>query len=95
MRTLIALAGAAAVLLAAQPSSAQGPFRQEVVVTAAATPVELGTVTRTLTVITRDQIARLPVHSIADVLRLTAAVASAAITTAKCVQHCRIDSRSS
>ena len=30
--------------------------------------------TRTLTVITRDQIARLPVHSIADVLRLTASV---------------------
>ncbi|MBI3050440.1 MAG: TonB-dependent receptor [Acidobacteria bacterium] len=40
-------------------------------VTAAATPVQLGTVTRTLTVITREEIARLPVHSIADVLRLT------------------------
>lgn len=56
------------------PAAAQGPFRQDVVVTAAATPVELGTVTRTLTVITREQIARLPVHSIADVLRLTGSV---------------------
>src|SRR6185295_5225768 len=30
--------------------------------------------TRTITVITREQIARLPVHSIADILRLTASV---------------------
>lgn len=75
MRTLISLAGVAVVLLAsARAGYAQGPFRQEVVVTAAATPVELGTVTRTLTVITRDQIARLPVHSIAEVLRLNASV---------------------
>jgi iron complex outermembrane receptor protein len=58
----------------AVPASAQGPYRQEVVVTAAAIPVTIGTVTRTLTVITRDQIARLPVHSIADVLRLTGSV---------------------
>ena len=65
---------AAVVLAAAVPTAAQGPFRQDVVVTAAATPVELGTVTRTLIVITRDQIARLPVHSIADVLRVTASV---------------------
>src|SRR5687767_9400176 len=64
------------VLLAlpALVSGGQGSFRQDVVVTAAATPVELGTVTRTLTVITHDQIARLPVHSIADVLRLTSSV---------------------
>jgi outer membrane cobalamin receptor len=61
-------------LCAAAPAAAQGPFRQDVVVTAAATPVELGTVTRTLTVITREEIARLPVQSIADVLRLTAVV---------------------
>ena len=58
----------------AAQAAAQGPYRQEVVVTAAATPVELGTVTRTLTVITREEIARLPVHSIADVLRLTGLV---------------------
>jgi iron complex outermembrane receptor protein len=75
LRTLTASASGAAVILACIPSAAaQGPFRQDVVVTAAATPVELGTVTRTLTVITRDQIARLPAASIADVLRLTAAV---------------------
>lgn len=60
-------------VLAAAPAAAQG-FRQDVVVTAAAVPVELGSVTRTVTVITREQIARLPVHSIADVLRLTSAV---------------------
>ncbi|HEY5617932.1 MAG TPA: TonB-dependent receptor [Vicinamibacterales bacterium] len=55
------------------PAAAQG-FRQDIVVTAAAVPVELGTVTRTLTVITRDQIERLPVNSIADVLRLTSSI---------------------
>ena len=64
----------AVALAAPAAASAQGPYRQDIVVTAAATPVELGTVTRTLTVITRDQIARLPVNSIADVLRLTASV---------------------
>ena len=61
------------VVLTGGYAAAQG-FRQDVVVTAAATPVELGTVTRTLTVITRDQIERLPVNSIADVLRLTGSV---------------------
>ena len=67
--------GIAAVALAASvPAAAQGPYRQDIVVTAAATPVELGTVTRTLAVITRDQIARLPVNSVADVLRLTTSV---------------------
>jgi iron complex outermembrane receptor protein len=60
--------------LAAAPAAAQGPYRQEVVVTAAATPVQLGTVTRALTVITREEIARLPVQSLADVLRLTGLV---------------------
>jgi iron complex outermembrane receptor protein len=49
-------------------------FRQTVVVTASARPVELGSVTRTLTVITRQQIDALPVHSIADVLRLASSV---------------------
>ena len=50
------------------------PYRQMVVVTAASTPVEMGTVTRTLTVINRDQIEALPAHSIADVLRMAASV---------------------
>src|SRR5688572_29184204 len=67
--------GMATVLVAlTAPAAAQGPFRQDVVVTAAATPVALGSVTRTLTIITREQIAQLPVHSIADVLRLAASV---------------------
>src|SRR5688572_16167381 len=56
------------------PAAAQNSFRQEVVVTAAASPVELGSVTRTLTIITRDEISALPVHSVADLLRLVAAV---------------------
>ena len=42
--------------------------------TAAATPVELGSVTRTVRVITREEIAHLPVHTVADVLRLTGSV---------------------
>src|SRR5687768_14724107 len=65
------------VLAAAAPLAAQTsvpPYRQTVVVTAATTPVELGSVTRTLTVITREQIEALPVHSLADVLRLAASV---------------------
>jgi iron complex outermembrane receptor protein len=63
-----------AAVLSAAPAAAQGPYRQDIVVTAAATPVTLGSVTRTLTVITRERIAQLPVHSIADVLRLAASV---------------------
>jgi iron complex outermembrane receptor protein len=59
--------------LASEPASAQD-FRQTVVVTAAARPVELGSVTRTLTVITRQQIDELPVNSIAEVLRLASSV---------------------
>ncbi len=59
--------------LAGTPLYAQD-FRQTVVVTAAARPVELGSVTRTLTVITRQQIDALPVHSIADVLRLASSI---------------------
>jgi len=70
-------AAASAVVLfvvCARPAWAQDAFRQTVVVTAAATPVSLESVTRTVTIITRDQIASLPVYSIADVLRLTASV---------------------
>jgi iron complex outermembrane receptor protein len=50
------------------------PYRQAVVVTAATSPVEMGTVTRTLTLITREQIDVLPAHSVADVLRLVSSV---------------------
>src|SRR5262245_7938382 len=59
---------------AAVPAAAQDGFRQTVVVTAAARPVELGSVTRAMTVITREQIALLPVESVADALRLAASV---------------------
>ena len=69
----IARVAIAALLAAAVPASAQ-TFRQDVVVTAAAVPIEIGMVTRTLTVISKEQIARLPVSSIADVLRLVPAV---------------------
>ena len=67
-------------LAVAEPAFAQTPcfrrhgFRQTVVVTAAARPVELGSVTRLMTIITREQIARLPVESVADVLRLASSV---------------------
>ena len=44
------------------------------VVTGAARPVELGSVTRTMTIITREQIERLPVQSVADVLRLASSI---------------------
>lgn len=66
--------GAFAALAAVPEALAQDPFRQTVVVTAAATPIELGHATRTLAVITREQIASLPVSSIADVLRLLSSV---------------------
>jgi iron complex outermembrane receptor protein len=62
-----------AALCVARLAAAQD-YRQTVVVTAAATPVELGSVTRSVTVITREQIEQLPVQSVADVLRLTGAV---------------------
>jgi iron complex outermembrane receptor protein len=62
------------LLFAPAPVAAQDPVRETVVVTAAATPVTLGSVTRTVTVITREQIAQLPVHTVADVLRLAASV---------------------
>jgi outer membrane cobalamin receptor len=60
--------------LAAAPVRAQSTYRQTVVVTAAATPVELGSITRTMTIITREQIDALPVHTVADVLRLASSV---------------------
>ena len=73
MGTCSLAASVAAVVLAAGPVAAQD-YRQTVVVTAADTPVEFGSVTRTLEVITRDQIAQLPVSSVADVLRLASSV---------------------
>ena len=65
---------ALSALLAAVPAAAQDTYRQTVVVTAATSPVEMGSITRTMTVITRAQIDALPAHSIADVLRLVPSV---------------------
>src|ERR1044072_9374936 len=73
MRRLV-FAGAAAVCLSSARASAQDDFKQTVVVTAAATPIEMGSATRAMTVITREQIAALPVHAIADLLRLASSV---------------------
>src|SRR5688572_3888239 len=69
----VLVAGGLCLLLAVR-AMAQDVYRQTVVVTAAVTPVELGTANRTLTVITRDQIRALPAASIADVLRMAASV---------------------
>src|SRR2546428_3279037 len=63
-----------AAMLTGRVAEGQDEFKQSSVVTAADTPVALGSVTRTLTVITREQIAQLPVRSIADVLRLASSV---------------------
>jgi iron complex outermembrane recepter protein len=62
------------LLLGAVSARAQAPYRQTVVVTAAATPVELGSITRTMTIITRDQIEAIAAHTIGDVLRLASSV---------------------
>lgn len=62
------------IVMATTSTWAQDPIRETVVVTAAATPVQLGSVTRTVTVITREQLARLPVRTVADALRLMASV---------------------
>jgi iron complex outermembrane recepter protein len=71
----VTLASALTLVVAAtERASAQDPVHETVVVTAAATPIPLGSVTRTLTVITREEIAQLPVHTVADVLRLASSV---------------------
>ena len=58
----------------ARPAHAQDPIRETVVVTGAAVPVPLGSVTRALTILTREDIAQLPVRTVADALRLIASV---------------------
>src|SRR5688500_3304946 len=62
------------LFLATAPAAGQDAYRQTVVVTAAATPVELGTVSRSVVVITREQIAALPMASVAELLRLASSV---------------------
>ena len=60
----LALAGFAA------RGSAQDPYRQTVVVTAAATPATLETTARPLRIIGREELAALPVASVAGALRV-------------------------
>ena len=74
IRLTVVSVSAVVLLLAAVSARAQNSYRQTVVVTAATAPVELGSITRTMTIITRDQIDALPAHSIADVLRLVPSV---------------------
>src|ERR1043165_2537143 len=74
MPTRFAVVLALVLSIAAAPARAQDTYRQTVVVTAADTPVALGSITRTMTIITRDQIEALPAHTIADVLRLASSV---------------------
>lgn len=69
VRGAAALGSLAAIVGTGTEAGAQD-FRQTIVVTAAPNPVPLGTVTRSMTVITRDEISQLPVQSVADVLRL-------------------------
>jgi iron complex outermembrane receptor protein len=65
---------AAVLVIGVLPAAAQDPYRQTVVVTAATTPVDLGSTDRAIAIITRDEIAALPVSSVADVLRLLSSV---------------------
>ena len=61
-------------LMSVTPAAAQDPYRQTVVVTAATRPVDLGSTDRAIAIITREEIAALPVSSVADVLRLLSSV---------------------
>lgn len=54
--------------------SAQQPLRETVVVTANAYPVPFNNVSRSVTVLTSEQISRLPVHSVPELLRYAASL---------------------
>ena len=63
-------AGALLLLICSGPSFAQPPHvRDTVVVTAAARPIAFETLARSVTVLTREQIARLPAQSVVELLR--------------------------
>ena len=62
------------VLLAAPAPAGQQPLRETVVVTGHAAPEPFRNLSRVVTVLTREQIARLPVRSIAEVLQYLASV---------------------
>lgn len=72
-RTL-AFAIAAGVTICALEAQAQTPIREAVTVTAAAEPLTFDAQSRVVYVVTREQLARLPVRSVADALALLAPV---------------------
>ena len=71
MRRVVALIVA---LAAPAPASAQPRVWETVIVTANHSPVRFEHLSRAVTVVTREQIARLAVRSLADALRLVANV---------------------
>ena len=58
----------------AVPAGAQSAWKEEVTVTASTEPLSFDAQSRVVQVVTREQIARLPVRSVADALALVAAV---------------------
>lgn len=73
-RTLTAGALASALLVALLPAAAQERVQETVVVTGTAVPLPFESLARTVRVITREDLARLPVASVVDALRLAAGV---------------------
>ena len=72
---LVALAAAVPTLARAQSEPATPPpYRETVVVTGTAAPIAVEDLSRTVRVITREDIERLPARSIDDLLRLIASV---------------------
>jgi iron complex outermembrane receptor protein len=63
-----------ALVVAASPATAQQRVQETVVVTGAAAPVPFETLTRSVRVITWEDLARLPVSSVVDAIRLAAGV---------------------
>jgi outer membrane cobalamin receptor len=64
----------ALLVISARPLAAQTPWREAVTVTASAEPMTFDTQSRVVYVVTKEQIARLPVTSVADALALLAPV---------------------
>ena len=72
-RALLWFIGSTALLMSA-PAGAQSGWHEDVTVTAATEPLSFDAQSRVVHVVTREQIARLPVRSVADALALVAAV---------------------
>ena len=62
------------ILPLAAPLAAQTAVQETVVVTATATPQSLANVGRTLALVTREDVAQLPISSVSDMLRLVPSV---------------------